>query len=139
MRRRLPVLTVLVFLCSAALAFEARQPRHPASSPDGRRIAFALDRHGKPDVFVVPADGSAAPRRPTFASVADQPLDFTTDGPPVLFESRRDEGIQRTPARYTVPVCGATETLPRQSDTARRVVAIGSRVMAARSRGNSSA
>jgi Tol biopolymer transport system component len=71
--------------------------RHPVWSRDGRLIAFASDRHGNPDVFVMPADGSEAPRRLTFASVADTPQDFSADGSAVLFASDRARGIRWMP------------------------------------------
>ncbi len=89
--------------------------RYPVWSRDGRSIAFASDRHGHPDVFVVPSDGSAPPRRLTFASTAEQPLDFTADGGAVLFASRRDEAVLRTPALYTVPAGGGTAALAQDA------------------------
>jgi tricorn protease len=155
MTPRLHAALVLLALAVPANAYEARLPRHPAPSPDGRQvafswqgdiwivpaeggaarrltahpagdrfpvwsrdgrtIAFASDRHGNADVFVQPADGSAAPRRLTFASMPDQPLDFTPDGRAVLFASRRDETILRTPGLYTVPVAGGTAALAQSA------------------------
>ncbi len=85
--------------------------RFPVWSRDGRWLAFASSRYGNLDVFVVPADGSAAPRRLTFASVDDVPVDFTPDGKAVLFVSRRDESIRWMPALYTVPLDGGTPRL----------------------------
>ena len=85
--------------------------RRPVWSPDGRLIAFSSDRHGNDDVFVMPADASAAPRRLTFASTPDEPAAFTADGSRVLFVSRRDESIRRMPAIYGVPVEGGTPRL----------------------------
>lgn len=85
--------------------------RFPVWSRDGRWIAFASARHGNLDVYVVPADGSEAPRRLTFASVDDVPVDFVPDGQAVLFVSRRDESIRWMPAMYTVPVGGGTPRL----------------------------
>ncbi|RMF73837.1 MAG: peptidase S41 [Acidobacteria bacterium] len=83
----------------------------PVWSRDGRSIAFASDRHGNDDVFVMPADGSAPPTRLTFASTPDEPAAFTPDGTRVLFTSRRDETIRRMPAIYSVPVEGGTPAL----------------------------
>ena len=40
----------------------------PVWSPDGKSIAFASDRHGNFDVFLMPADGGQA-RRLTFDSI----------------------------------------------------------------------
>jgi len=89
--------------------------RHPVWSRDGSQVAFASDRHGNLDVFLMPADGSRAPTRLTFASADDIPLDFTPDGTAVLFASRRDESIRRMPALYTVPVNGGTPTLAQNA------------------------
>jgi tricorn protease len=89
--------------------------RFPVWSRDGRLIAFASDRHGSLDVFVMPADGSAGPRRLTHTSVTDIPVDFTPDGSAVLFESRRAEGVRRIPSLYTVPVEGGTPALAQSA------------------------
>ena len=89
--------------------------RHPVWSHDGGMVAFASDRHGNLDVFVMPVDGSRTPTRLTFASADDVPLDFTPDGSAVLFASRRDESIRRMPALYTVPVSGGTPALAQDA------------------------
>ncbi len=82
--------------------------RHPVWSRDGRFIAFESDRHGSPDVFVMPTDGSASPTRLTFASVDDTPVDFTADGAAVLFTSNRAMGIRWMPQLWRVPLTGGT-------------------------------
>ena len=41
---------------------------NPVWSPDGKQIAFASDRNGNFDLFIMPADGGAA-RRLTYHSV----------------------------------------------------------------------
>lgn len=85
--------------------------RSPVWSPDGRRIAFASDRHGQFDVFVMDATGGAATRL-TFHSADDTPSDFTPDGRQVLFASRRldapDASVPSTTLAelYAVPVEG---------------------------------
>jgi tricorn protease len=89
--------------------------RYPVWSRDGRWIAFASDRYGNADVYVLPADGSGPPRRLTVASVSDRPVDFTPDGTEVAFVSSRAEGIRWMPALYTVPVAGGT---PRMAQSA---------------------
>jgi len=73
----------------------------PCWSPDGRWIAYASDRHGNFDVFVIPAEGGEA-RRLTWHSAADVPWCWTPDGESVLFSSARtDEARSRLfPARY---------------------------------------
>ena len=85
--------------------------RYPVWSRDGSMLAFASDRHGSLDVFVMRTDGAEGPRRLTFASVTDTPCDFTPDGSSVLFSSRRAEGVSRTPQLFTVPVQGGTPSL----------------------------
>jgi len=56
----------------------------PVWSPDGSRIAFASDRYGNFDVFVMPAGGGEAARL-TFHSADETPTSFTPDGRGVLF------------------------------------------------------
>ncbi len=82
--------------------------RHPVWSHDGASLAFASDRHGNLDVFVMPLDGSRAPRRLSFASIDDFPLEFSIDDQSVLFSSRRRESLHRLPEVYTVPITGGT-------------------------------
>lgn len=85
--------------------------RHPVWSRDGRLIAFSSDRHGNPDVFVMPTDGAAAPTRLTYASTADEPQDFTADGDAVIFTSNRAMGIRWMPQLWRVPVTGGTPAM----------------------------
>ncbi len=55
----------------------------PVWSPDGTRIAFASDRNGNFDVYVMPAEGGEATRL-TFHSADEVPTSFTPDGKAVL-------------------------------------------------------
>ncbi len=89
--------------------------RHPVWSRDGRFIAFASDRHGNADIFVMPVDGSAPPTRLTFASVTDVPYGFTPDGKAVLFTSNRAMGIRWMPQLWTVPVTGGTPAMLQEA------------------------
>jgi len=57
---------------------------HPVWSPDGKWIAFASDRNGNYDVYLMPADGGASTRL-TFHSADEIPTSFTPDGKAVLF------------------------------------------------------
>jgi len=88
--------------------------RYPVWSRDGRSIAFSSDRYGSPNVFVMPADGSAAARRLTYFTGSgrrvsgDTPVDFTVDGSAVIFLSHRAETIRRAPGVYRVPLAGGT-------------------------------
>jgi tricorn protease len=56
----------------------------PVWSPDGTKLAFASDRYGNFDVFVMPAEGGEA-KRLTFHSADETPTSFTPDGKAVLF------------------------------------------------------
>jgi tricorn protease len=58
----------------------------PVWSPDGSTIAFASDRYGNFDVFVMAAEGGEA-RRLTFHSSDETPTSFTPDGKAVLFSA----------------------------------------------------
>jgi len=60
----------------------------PIYSPDGRRIAFASDRHGNYDVFVMNASGGKA-KRLTYHSRNDLPTAFSADGRRIFFRSTR--------------------------------------------------
>ena len=58
----------------------------PVWSPDGKQIAFASDRQGNFDVFVMPSDGGAA-QRLTTNSAGEIPSAFTPDGKYILFSA----------------------------------------------------
>lgn len=60
----------------------------PVWSHDGRWIAFASDRSGNLDVYVMPSQGGEA-RRLTWHSAADLPFAFTPDDKEILFTSSR--------------------------------------------------
>jgi tricorn protease len=60
----------------------------PVFSPDGKEVAFASDRHGQLDVFVMDAAGGEA-RRLTFNSADDVPSAWRADGKQVYFTSGR--------------------------------------------------
>ncbi len=88
----------------------------PVWSPDGSKLAFASDRYGNLDVFVMPAAGGEATRL-TFHSADDEPTSFTPDGEAVLFGSARLDASScvqfPTPAQpelYRVAVAGGMPT-----------------------------
>jgi len=58
----------------------------PVWSPDGGKIAFASDRNGNLDVYVMPAEGGRAARL-TYHSADETPTSFTPDGKSVLFSA----------------------------------------------------
>ena len=65
----------------------------PVWSRDGKQLAFASDRYGNFDVFVMPATGGS-PKRLTYHSASDYPSDFSPDGTQVLFSSSRLDDYQ---------------------------------------------
>ena len=89
----------------------------PVWSPDGNWIAFASNRYGNFDVFLMPASGGAA-KRLTWHSAGDYPASFSPDGKHVLFSSGRLDsrtmvGYPRRgaqPELYSVSVAGGMPT-----------------------------
>jgi hypothetical protein len=61
----------------------------PAWSPDGSRIAFASDRDGDWNIYVMNADGSA-PKRVTRSPGVDRNPSWSPDGKRLAFESNRN-------------------------------------------------
>jgi Tol biopolymer transport system component/C-terminal processing protease CtpA/Prc len=90
----------------------------PVWSHDGKYIAFASDRYGNFDVFVMPATGGT-PTRITYNSAGDFPYDFSVDNKQIIFGSARN--VQASNVRfysprlfqnlYTVSVTGGTPVL----------------------------
>ena len=72
----------------------------PVWSHDGKYIAFASDRYGNFDVFIMPSMGGKAERL-TYHSAADFPYDFSPDDKKVLFGSGRN--IQANNIRFYLP------------------------------------
>ncbi|MBR5102904.1 MAG: PD40 domain-containing protein, partial [Muribaculaceae bacterium] len=58
----------------------------PVWSPDGKQIAFASDRKGNFDVFVMPANGGTA-KQLTFNSAGETPWAFSPDGKNIYFSA----------------------------------------------------
>ncbi|MDV7393328.1 hypothetical protein RZS08_18285, partial [Arthrospira platensis SPKY1] len=88
---------------------------HPAHdyravwSPDGSKIAFASDRYGNFDVFVMDAMGGEATRL-TFHSGDEHPYSFSLDGTLVHFGGVRQDAAEHRqfptgsqPELYAVP------------------------------------
>ena len=95
------------------LTVHAAYDTAPVWSPDGSQIAFASDRYGNFDLFVMPAAGGEA-RRLTFHSADDIPTHFTPDGTAVLFSSARLDSVTNVqfptgaqPELYRVALAGS--------------------------------
>jgi len=79
----------------------------PVFAPDGVTLAFASDRYGDFDVFVMPADGGP-PARLTHAETTDRPCAFSPDGEELYFASRRLFDFPMSQQIQSVPVAGGT-------------------------------
>jgi len=71
---------------ATALTVGSSYNTSPVWSPDGSKIAFASDRNGSLDVYVMPSEGGDATRL-TFHSADEVPTSFTPDGQSVLFSA----------------------------------------------------
>ena len=63
---------------------------YPVWSRDSKSIAFASDRYGNFDVFILSATGGAATRL-TYSSEKDIPYEFTPDNQDVIFGTARND------------------------------------------------
>lgn len=73
---------------AAPLTLYQGQDFRPVWSHDGQWIAFASDRSGNFDVYLMPAEGGRAVRL-TYHSADDFPTDFTAGNQGVIFSSSR--------------------------------------------------
>ncbi len=90
---------------------------HPVWSDDGKHIAFASDRNGNLDVYLMPAVGGKATQL-TYHSADDIPKDFTAGDEGVYFVSARLDSAEASifPTRrltetYQVSVAGGTPSM----------------------------
>jgi serine/threonine-protein kinase len=71
--------------------------RFPAWTPDSRRLLFASDRIGAPNVFWQAADGSGAPEQLSNQATGEQmPMSVTPDGAQLLVRSGIPQGFDLT-------------------------------------------
>lgn len=100
------------------LTIHEAQDMMPVRSHDGKSIAFASDRYGNFDVFVMPANGGT-PIRVTTNSANDYPYDFSIDNKQVIFVSAHNAPATsvRFPSPrlfqnlYTAPITGGRPVL----------------------------
>jgi tricorn protease len=82
---------------------------YPRFSPDGKWIAFASNRFGNYDVFVIPVAGGA-PKRLTFHTGNDEVVGWTRDSARVIFRAARGDGAFPSVAvLYEIAVAGGME------------------------------
>ena len=97
-----------------ALTQNAAWDGHPVWSRDSQTLAFASDRHGNLDIFVMAAEGGKA-NRMTYHSSDDIPSDFSISGNAILFSSARTDSdtaslfpTSRLAELYEVELSGGT-------------------------------
>lgn len=88
----------------------------PVWSHDGKKIAFASDRYGNFDVFVMPSTGGDG-QRLTYHSAREVPSSFTADDSGILFMAARQDLVTNVqfpngamPELYSVPSSGGRVT-----------------------------
>ncbi|MBK9271080.1 MAG: PD40 domain-containing protein [Saprospiraceae bacterium] len=89
----------------------------PVWSHDGRQIAFASDRYGNFDVFVMPATGGSA-QRLTYHSAGEFPSDFSSNDQEVIYSSSQLDAASHQqfpsgilPELYRISVAGGMPRL----------------------------
>lgn len=95
------------------------QELFPKFSPDGSRVAFSAEYNGTRQVYVMPTDGSEAPRQLTwYNDVGPMPprggfdyrvLDWTPDGKQILFRANRVPQDERGGRPYLISADGGME------------------------------
>ncbi|MGE6219767.1 S41 family peptidase [Nubsella zeaxanthinifaciens] len=94
------------------LTFHEAHDFMPQWSKDGKQIAFASDRYGNFDVFVMDSNGGSA-KRLTFHSTDEFPFSFSADNRSVVFGASRQDAVNHRqfptgsqPELYSVPSVG---------------------------------
>ena len=98
------------------LTTQSSYEMNPVWSPDGRYLAFASDRKGNFDVFIMPSTGGA-PTRLTTNSASELPWAFSPDGKYIYFSAAIQDPASsvsfpsgRLTEVYKVPVGGGRTT-----------------------------
>jgi Tol biopolymer transport system component len=66
----------------------------PIWSPDGRQVAFASDRAGAPNLYLVDVDGAGPPERLTHSEYHQCPSSWSSDGRYLVYVEARPDGNQ---------------------------------------------
>ncbi len=89
---------------------------NPVWSPDSKSIAFASDRNGNFDIYLVDAKGGT-PVRLTYNSASEIPETFSADGKSVLYSASIQDPVNsalfptgRMTELYSVPLSGGAAT-----------------------------
>jgi Tol biopolymer transport system component/C-terminal processing protease CtpA/Prc len=94
---------------AVALTMSESYEYAPVWSHDGKSIAFASDRNGNFDVFVMPAQGGET-KRLTFSSNREIPCNFTADNNDVIFSAYRQDLV--TDAQFPISLLNELYTVP---------------------------
>jgi tricorn protease len=105
----------------------------PVWSHDGRSLAFASDRYGNFDVFVMPSNGGEA-RRLTFHSNNELPSSFTADDQAVLFSACRQDLV--TSAQFPTPAMSELYSVPTGGGRVSQVLPVPAQEAKVSSRGD---
>jgi Tol biopolymer transport system component/C-terminal processing protease CtpA/Prc len=81
----------------------------PVWSHDGKTIAFASDRNGNFDVFVMPSQGGEASRL-TFSSNREIPCNFTANNKDIIFSAYRQDLV--TDAQFPISLLNELYSVP---------------------------
>ena len=94
------------------LTFHSAHDYAPVWSKNGKQLAFASNRYGNFDIYVMDAQGGPATRL-TYHSTDETPYSFSADDSAVLFGASRLDAVEHRqyptssqPELYSVPVVG---------------------------------
>lgn len=120
--KRFAFLLAIVLIAASALAKEPlthetmwlmKRVSSPAISPDGKWVVFTVvepaydEKDQTSDLWIVPADGSAKPRKITFSKAAESGVTWSDDSRRIAFTAKR-EGDEAAQA-YVLDIAGGGE------------------------------